>query len=367
MLSTGCATSSSGSSRGRIRLAPAARSITEPIRRHLGVPGLPAQQLIVKGTLVASTDVVRIAILDDYQNVSLEMADWSPLAGRAAITVFNDHLSDLDAIVERLLPFDVVCVMRERTPLPRAVIERLPRLKLIASTGSRNAAIDMNAAAERGIVVAPAGYDARSTIELTWALILASVRRIAAENASLRAGGWQRAVGDTLQGKTLGVLGLGNIGSEVARIGLAFGMEVIAWSQNLTPERAHASLARLVSREELFRNADILTIHLVLSERTRGLVGAAELQAMKPSARLINTSRGPIVDEPALIEALRERRIAGAALDVFDVEPLPADHPFRSLENVLATPHIGFVARDLYRTFYGDTVRNITRWLDQQA
>ena len=315
---------------------------------------------------MASSDVTRIAILDDYQNVALEMADWSPLAGRAAITVFNDHLSDFDEIVERLLPFDVVCVMRERTPLPRAVIERLPRLKLIASTGRRNAAIDIDAAAERGIVVAHTGYDAGSTVELTWALILASVRHVARENARLRASGWQDTVGDLLHGKTLGVLGLGNIGSEVARIGLAFGREVIAWSQNLTPERAQACGARRVAKEELFRNADIVTIHLVLSERTRGLVGATELRAMKPSARLINTSRGPIVDEAALIEVLREGRIAGAALDVFNVEPLPADHPFRSLDNVLATPHIGFVTRELYRTFYGDTVRNITRWLDQQ-
>jgi phosphoglycerate dehydrogenase-like enzyme len=311
-------------------------------------------------------EMIRIAILDDYQNVSLELADWSPLAGRAAITVFNDHLSDSDAIVERLLPFDVVCVMRERTRLPRYVIERLPQLKLIASTGPRNAAIDGEATAERGIVVAHTGYDAHPTVEMTWAVILASVRHVARENANLRAGGWQLTLGEGLQGKTLGVLGLGNIGSEVARIGVAFGMDVIAWSQNLTPDKAQACGARLVSKEELFRRADVLTIHLVLSQRTKGLVGAAELQAMKPSARLINTSRGPIVDEPALIEVLRDRRIAGAALDVFDFEPLPADHPFRSLDNVLATPHIGFVARELYRTFYGDTVENITRWLNQQ-
>ena len=311
--------------------------------------------------------MIRIAILDDYQNAALEMADWSPLAGRAAITVFNDHLSHIDAVVDRLLPFDVVCVMRERTPLPRAVIERLPRLKLIASTGSRNASIDLEAATERGIVIAHTGYDKYPTIEMTWALILASARQVASENVNLRTGGWQRAVGDGLKGKTLGVLGLGNIGSEVARIGGAFGMEVIAWSQNLTAEKAQTCGARLVSKAELFRNADILTIHLVLSDRTRALVGAAELQAMKPSARLINTSRGPIVDEPALIEVLRERRIAAAALDVFDIEPLPVDHRFRSLENVLSTPHIGYVTRDLYRTFYGDTVKNITRWLDAQA
>jgi phosphoglycerate dehydrogenase-like enzyme len=312
-------------------------------------------------------EMIRVAILDDYQNVALEMADWSPLAGRAVITVFNDHLSQIDEIVERLLPFDVVCVMRERTPLPRAVIERLPRLKLIASTGSRNAAINLEAAAERGIVVAHTGYDGRSTIEMTWALILASARQVSLESANLRAGGWQRTVGDVLQGKVLGILGLGNIGSEVARIGRAFGMDLIAWSQNLTSEMAQLCGARLVSKEELFRTADIVTIHLVLSPRTKGLVGVAELQSMKPAARLINTSRGPIVDEPALIEVLRERRIAGAALDVFDVEPLPTDHPFRSLDNVLSTPHVGYVARDLYRTFYGDTVKNITQWLDQRS
>jgi phosphoglycerate dehydrogenase-like enzyme len=310
--------------------------------------------------------MIRIAILDDYQNVSREMADWSPLAGRAEITVFNDHLSDFDKVVERLLPFEVVCVMRERTPLPRSVIELLPHLKLIASTGPRNAAIDLVAAAERGIVVAHTGYNARSTIEMTWALILASARHVTLENTHLRAGGWQLTMGDSLHGKTLGVLGLGNIGSEVARIGRAFGMEVIAWSQNLTPDKAQACGARLVSREELFRGADVLTIHLVLSQRTNGLVGAAELRAMKPSATLINTSRGAIVDEPALIGVLRDRRIAAAALDVFDIEPLPADHPFRSLDNVLSTPHIGYVARELYRTFYGDTVKNIMRWLDQQ-
>jgi phosphoglycerate dehydrogenase-like enzyme len=294
------------------------------------------------------------------------MADWTPLAGHAEITVFNDHVSDLDDVVERLLPFDVICVMRERTPLPRSLIERLPHLKLIASTGPRNAAIDVQAAAERGIVVAPTGYDPRSTVEMTWALILAGARRVALENAHLRAGGWQITVGDGLHGKTLGVLGLGKIGSEVARIGLAFGMEVIAWSQNLTADRAQACGVQLVSREELFRDADVLTIHLVLSERTKGMVGAADVQAMKPSAWLINTSRGPIVDEPALVDVLRGGRIAGAALDVFDIEPLPADHPFRSLDNVLATPHLGFVERGLYRTFYGDTVTNIMRWLAQQ-
>jgi phosphoglycerate dehydrogenase-like enzyme len=307
---------------------------------------------------------VKVAILDDYQNVALQMADWSPLAGRAAITVFTDHLDDPDALAARLAPFEVVCVMRERTPLTRGLIERLPRLKLIASTGFINAAIDVQAARERDIAVAYTSYESTPTIEMTWALILASARNVAVESASLRAGGWQRAIGNDLKGQTLGVLGLGNIGGEVARIGQAFGMRVIAWSENLTAEKAAAAGAEHVQKDELFRQSDVLTIHLILSRRTRKLVGAAELAMMKSTAWLINTSRGPIVDEGALIAALQERRIAGAAVDVFDVEPLPADHPFRSLDNMLATPHLGYVSQNLYRAFYGDTVKNIVAWLE---
>jgi len=306
----------------------------------------------------------KIAVLDDYQNAALESADWSGLSGRADITVFQDHLDDTDAVIERLLPFDIICVMRERTPLQRNVIVRLPNLKFIASTGPVNASIDVVAAAERGIVVSHTGYRSDPTIDLTWALILASARNIVAESNSLRSGGWQRTVGTELRGKTLGVLGLGRIGSEVARIGRAFGMDLIAWSRNMTPEAAQAAGAVLVSKDELFEQADILTIHLVLSGRTRSLVGAAELAKMKPTARLINTSRGPIVDEQALISALRNKQIAGAAIDVFDIEPLPASHPFRTLDNVLATPHIGYVAQGLYRTFYEDSVANIRKWLD---
>ena len=306
----------------------------------------------------------KIAILDDYQNAALESADWSVLRGRAEITVFQDHLDDTDTVIKRLLPFDIICVMRERTPLPRNVIERLPNLKFIASTGPVNASIDVVAAADRGIVVSHTGYRSDPTIDLTWALILASARSIVAESNSLRSGGWQRTVGTELRGKTLGVLGLGRIGSEVARIGRAFGMDLIAWSQNMTPEAAQAAGAILVSKDELFEQADILTIHLVLSGRTRSLVGAAELALMKPTARLINASRGPIVDEQALIRALRNRQIAGAAIDVFDIEPLPASHPFRTLDNVLATPHIGYVSQGLYRTFYEDSVSNILKWLD---
>jgi len=309
---------------------------------------------------------MKIAILDDYQDAALEMADWSTLTRRAEITVFNDHIADQSALVERLLPFDVVCVMRERTPLPREILQRLPKLKLIASTGSRNASIDMEAAKELGITVAATGYRSSPTIEMTWALILASLRRIVHENNSIRNGGWQESVGQDLSGKILGVVGLGNIGGQVARIGLAFGMEIIAWSQNMTPEIAEAAGARLVSKDELFRRADIVTIHLILSGRTKGLVGAAELGLMKPTSRLINTSRGPIVDEPSLIKTLESHAIAGAAIDVFEEEPLPAQHPFRSLDNVLATPHIGYVSEGLYRTFYGDSLANITAWLDRQ-
>jgi phosphoglycerate dehydrogenase-like enzyme len=306
----------------------------------------------------------KIAVLDDYQKVALESADWSVLSGQADITVFQDHLDDTDAVIERLLPFDIICVMRERTPLPRNVIARLPDLKFIVSTGSVNASIDVAAAADRGIVVSYTGYRSDPTIDLTWALILANARNIVAESNSLRSGGWQRTVGTELRGKTLGVLGLGRIGSEVARIGRAFGMDLIGWSQNMTPEAAQAAGTVLVSKDELFEQADILTIHLVLSGRTRSLVGAAELAKMKPTARLINTSRGPIVDEQALINALRNKQIAGAAIDVFDTEPLPGSHPFRTLDNVLATPHIGYVSQELYRTFYEDSVSNIRKWLD---
>jgi len=306
----------------------------------------------------------QVAVLDDYQNAALESADWSVLRDRADITVFQDHLADPDAVIERLLPFDVVCVMRERTPLPRNVIERLPNLKLIASTGSVNASIDVAVAGDRGIAVVHTGYRSDPTVEFTWALILACARHIVTESNSVRSGGWQQTVGVDLRGKTLGVLGLGNVGSEVARIGSAFGMKLIAWSQNMTAETAKATGAILVSKDQLFERADILTIHLVLSSRTRGLVGAAELEKMKPTAWLINASRGAIVEEQALITAMQNKRIAGAAIDVFDIEPLPPSHPFRTLGNVLATPHIGYVSQGLYKTFYEDTVSNIRKWLD---
>jgi phosphoglycerate dehydrogenase-like enzyme len=309
----------------------------------------------------------KIAVLDDYQHVALSLADWSVLDARATVTAFDDHLADPDAIVERLQPFDIVCVMRERTPMTRNIIERLPKLRLIASTATQNASIDLKAAEERGVQVVHTSYTSAPTIELTWALILASARKLVAENTSLRGGGWQQSVGDDIAGRTLGVLGIGNIGSAVAQIGNAFGMKVIAWSQNLTAERAAEVGATRVSKEDLFREADIVSIHLVLSSRTRGLVSAAELALMKASARLVNTSRGPIVVETDLVAALTTGSIAGAAIDVFDQEPLPLDHPFRALPNVLATPHIGYVSQGLYGRFYQDTVENICRWLDGQA
>src|SRR6202795_920808 len=294
-------------------------------------PGSERITSLLRHAMSAKQERFRIAVLDDYQDVALSRADWSVLDARATVTVFNDHLADPDAVVERLRPFDIVCVMRERTPMTRTIIERLPKLRLIASTATRNASIDLKAAEERGVQVVHTGYTSAPTIELTWALILGSARNLVAENTSLRGGGWQQSVGDDMAGRTLGVLGLGNVGGAVAQIGNAFGMKVIAWSQNLTAARAAEVGATLVTTDELFREADVVTIHLVLSRRTRGLVGAAELALMKPTARLINTARGAIVDEAALIAALQSRAIAGVALDVFDIEPLPEAHPFRSL------------------------------------
>jgi phosphoglycerate dehydrogenase-like enzyme len=289
---------------------------------------------------------MKVAILDDYQNVALRLADWSAVRRHAEITVFNDHIADPSGVVERLCPFDAICVMRERTPLTREILQQLPNLKLIASTGPRNASINSQTATDLGIAITATGYDSTPTIEFTWSLILAGMPGIDREAASLKAGGSQTNLGSNLRGRSLGVVGLGNIGREVARIGLAFGMEVIAWSQNLTEEKASAAGAILVDKQTLFREADIV---------------------MKPTARLVNTSRGPIVDEVALIEALQARRIAGTAVDVFEVEPLGLDHPFRKLENVLATPHIGYVTEDLYRTFDGDAAANIAKWIEVNA
>jgi phosphoglycerate dehydrogenase-like enzyme len=305
----------------------------------------------------------KVAVLDDYQGVALEMADWSALQEKVEITVFRDHLSDPAQIVARLKPFNVVCVMRERTPLSRAILEQLPNLKLICSTAPMNVSIDGVAAKERGITVCGTRYASHGAAEFTWALILAILRHVPGESTSVRASGWQTSLGGDLAGKTIGLLGLGRLGSASAKVALAFGMSVIAWSQNLTRETAEKHGARLVTKQELFRDADIVSIHLVLSRRTRGIVGAPELALMKPTAYLVNTSRGPLVDEAALIRALQNHAIAGAALDVYDTEPLPPQHPFRLLDNVLATPHIGYVTRDTYQMFYHDTVENITAWL----
>jgi phosphoglycerate dehydrogenase-like enzyme len=307
---------------------------------------------------------IAIAVLDDYQHIALRMADWSSVLRRAEVSVFCDHVQEPEALIRRLQGFDAVCVMRERTPLPRSILLRLPRLRLIVSTGTRNASIDGRAAEERGIRVLNTGYTSSPTIELTWALILAGARHLVSENGSLRYGGWQQSVGDDLSGHTLGIVGLGRIGTQVAKIGQAFGMQLIAWSQNLTKETAAAAGVTAVSKQELFGQADVVSIHLVLSERTRGLIGAAELALMKPTARLVNTSRGPIVVEADLLAALAGRRIAGAAIDVFDVEPLPPEHPLRSAGRLLATPHIGYVSRGTYERFYGDTVAHLAAWLD---
>jgi phosphoglycerate dehydrogenase-like enzyme len=310
---------------------------------------------------------VNVAVLDDYQGVALSVVDWSKVSDRANVTVFRDHLVDEDAVAARLEPFDIICIMRERTPMPASLLKRLPRLKLIASTGPMNHSIDLAAAAEQGITVAHTGYTSAPTIELTWALILASARHISSEAAAVRGGGWQRSLGDDLAEKTLGIIGLGNIGSGVAKVALAFGMNVIAWSPDLTASLAEAAGARLVSKEDLLQTADVITLHIVLSSSTIGLIAAAEIALMKSSARLINTARGPLVVEAALLDALSNRRIAGAAIDVYDIEPLPQDHPYRRAENLIATPHIGYGSRGLYERFYQDSVTNIRTWLDEYS
>ncbi len=307
--------------------------------------------------------MVRIALLDDYQDVARRMADWSSLPEGTELTVFQDHLSDPDAVAARLADFDVVMALRERTPFPRALLERLPRLRLLVTAAMRNASIDLRAAAERGVVVCGTAGLPYPTAELTWGLILSLLRHIPAEDRSTREGRWQTSLGLGLNGKTLGVLGLGTLGSRVARVGRAFEMTVLAWSQNLTAERAAEVGATLVGRDDLLGRSDIVTIHLVLSARTRGLIGARELGLMKPTAYLVNTSRGPIVDEAALIQALGAGRIAGAGLDVFDEEPLPLDHPFRHLPNTVITPHLGYVTEETYRLFYGQALEDIQAYL----
>jgi phosphoglycerate dehydrogenase-like enzyme len=306
---------------------------------------------------------MRLAILDDYQNVALSMADWDGLRPSLQIQTFRDTLKSEDAVAERLRDFEIVVAMRERTAFRRSLLERLPKLKLLVTTGMVNASIDKKAAAERGIIVSGTTSLRHPTAELTWGLMLALARNITREDAGMRNGAWQTTVGISLHGKVLGILGLGKLGSQVAVFGKAFMMDVIAWSENLTIEHADSLGVQRVEKQELFRRADFLTIHTVLSKRTRGLVGPDELAAMKSTSYLINTSRGPIVEERALMAALETGKIAGAALDVYDLEPLPADHALRRLENVILTPHLGYVTDENYRAFYGEAAENVRAFL----
>ncbi|MFT7599165.1 MAG: phosphoglycerate dehydrogenase-like enzyme [Acidimicrobiales bacterium] len=306
----------------------------------------------------------RVAILNDYQSVALSSAEWSVLDGRVEIIVFDQHIDDVEHLVAALDGFEIIVAMRERTPFPRSVLERLGALELLVTTGNRNAAIDAAACADLGITYCGTGGRVQSTAELTWALILGCARHLPTEVGNVADGGWMTTVGTDLHGATLGLCGLGRIGAMVAEVGKAFGMELIAWSQNLTEERCGEIGAQLVSKQELFERSDFLSVHLVLSERSTGLVGEPELRAMKPSAWLINTSRGPICDEETLAVACRDGWIAGAGLDAYGTEPLPADHPFRTLDNVLATPHIGYVSKNVYEIFFTEIVADIVSFLD---
>ncbi|SHN00495.1 D-2-hydroxyacid dehydrogenase family protein [Mucilaginibacter sp. OK098] len=310
------------------------------------------------------SDKPKIAVLDDYQAVAFTMTDWTVVKQHADVTVFNDHLVAEAEIVTRLLPFEAVCMMRERTPLTRQILSQLPNLKLIISTGKRNASVDEKAVEELGITLKTTGYFGGGAPELTWAMLMAIARNITVENANLRNGMWQTTIGTDLAGKTIGIIGLGNIGTKIAAYANAFDMNVIAWSENLTEEKTAAAGVKLVSKETLLKEADFVTIHLILSHRSRGIISQADLDLMKPTAYFINTSRGPLVDEKALINVLQQKKIAGAAVDVYDIEPLPTDHPFRKLDNILATPHVGYVTENTYRLFYGDTVTELLKWLN---
>lgn len=312
---------------------------------------------------------MKLAILDDYSKIALASADWSGIRARGVdITVFDTAFASVDDAAAKLAPFDMVNLLRERTHFTRALIERLPNLRFIAMTGRRAPSLDIGAATERRIVVSNThgGEGSASTSELAWTLLLAGARDLAKADRGMRAGHWHEdvRVGTILEGRRLGVIGLGRLGSRIAGYGKAFGMDVVAWSQNLTPERAAECGARHVSKEDLFSTSDFITIHVVSSERTRGLVGAADFARMKPSAILVNTSRGPVVDEAALLDALAQRKFAHAALDVYWREPLPADHPLRRMENVTLAPHLGYLNTDIFRHFYGEAVRNIEAWLD---
>jgi phosphoglycerate dehydrogenase-like enzyme len=306
----------------------------------------------------------RIAVLDDYQDVARAYADWSTVEGQAQVDIFTDSIAGEDNLVEALGDYEVIVVMRERTPFGRSLIERLPRLELLVTTGPYNAAIDLDAAADRGVPVWATRSLLPPTTELAWALILACSTGVCDLDRKVKAGGWQDKIRGDLYGSRIGVLGLGYYGSEVTRIGKAFGMEAVAWSQNLTPERCAEAGVELVDKRELVETCDVISIHLRLSERTRGLIGEEELRQMKSTAFLVNTSRGPIVDEGALVQALREGWIAGAGLDVFETEPLPQDHALRQLDNVVTTPHVGYVTGSNYRVFFEEVVENLERFLE---
>jgi phosphoglycerate dehydrogenase-like enzyme len=307
---------------------------------------------------------MRAAVLDDYEGVALRVADWSPVLERVDVDVFSEHIDDEDELARRLAPYDIVVLMRERTPMPASLLERLPNLRLLASTGRKNASIDVAAARDRGITVCGTDSPSSAPGELTWALILGLARNLVVEAERMRRGGWQSSLGADLAGRTLGVIGLGRIGTQVAAVGNAFGMDVLAWSENLTVERAAEVGVRAVPLDRLLAEADVVTVHQVLSKRTRGLLGAREIALMKPTSLLVNTSRAPIVDTMALLAALEEGRIGGAGLDVFDEEPLPADHPLRIAPRTLLTPHIGYVTEEVFRTYYQGVVEDITAFLD---
>jgi phosphoglycerate dehydrogenase-like enzyme len=308
---------------------------------------------------------VRCAILDDYQNVALKLADWSKVKDEIEIKVFHEHLGGADNVVAALQGFPIIVAMRERTAFPKKVIDALPELKLLITTGMRNASIDTEAAKARGITVCGTGTFGNPTSGLAIGLMLELTRHVGYENARLHSGvAWQTTIGLDLEGMTLGILGLGKLGTRTANIAKALGMKVVAWSQNLTAEKCREAGVEYAAKDDLFRQSDFITIHVVLSQRTRGLIGAKEFDLMKPTAYLINTSRGPIVDEAALIAALRERKIAGAGLDVFDIEPLALDHPLRKMDNVVITPHLGYVSEQNYQRYFAEAVEDIRAFLD---
>jgi phosphoglycerate dehydrogenase-like enzyme len=307
---------------------------------------------------------LRVAVLDDYQRVAMKLAEWSSLPQGTQVDAFSDHIYDEDPLVERLKDYDVVIGMRERTPMRRSLLERLPKLKLLITTGMGNASFDFPAATELGIVCCgTGGLGGPSTAELAWGLILSLAKHIQQEDAGVRQGKWQLSLTEQVTGKTLGIVGLGRLGTLTAKVGLAFSMRVLAWSQNLTPEKAQAAGVEYATKDDLFSQSDYVSIHYQLSDRSRGMIGARELGLMKPTAYLINTSRGPIVDEQALVKALETRAIAGAGLDVFDIEPLPLDHPLRRMENTVITPHLGYVTQEGYPTMFANVIENIHTFL----